>query len=61
MSFYITENEFDIKNNRHYEGLFCLGNGYIHTRASVEEGFENDDQSNEYMRCLLYTSDAADD
>ena len=56
MSFYITENEFDIKNNRHYEGLFCLGNGYIHTRASVEEGFENDDQSNEYMRLPTNTT-----
>ena len=56
MKFYITENRFDIKNNRHYEGLLCLGNGYIHTRASVEEGFEEDDQSYEYMRLPTNTT-----
>lgn len=56
MCFFISENNFEIKNNRHYEGLFCLGNGYIHTRASVEEGFEEDNQAYEYMRLPTNTT-----
>jgi len=46
------EEEFDIKKNRHYESVLALGTGYITTRASFEEGFENDDQSKEFNRFM---------
>lgn len=46
----VTEHQFDIAKNRHYESLFTLGTGYMSTRGSIEEGFENDDQAMEYNR-----------
>ena len=52
----IVEKEFDIKKNRHYESVFSLGTGFMTTRASIEEGFENDDQSFEYVRYMDNTT-----
>ncbi len=52
----IVENQFDIAKNRHYESVFSLGTGFMTTRASIEEGFENDDQSVEYERRMDNTT-----
>lgn len=41
---------FDIAKNLHYESIFALGTGYMTTRASIDEGFEDDDQAIEYDR-----------
>jgi len=51
-----TEEKFDIANNRHYESIFALGSGYMTTRASIEEGFESDDQSMEFERVMDNTT-----
>lgn len=52
----IVEKHFDIKKNRHYESVFSLGSGYMTTRASIDEGFDNDDQSFEYARFMDNTT-----
>ena len=52
----IVEKEFDIKKNRHYESVFSLGTGFMTSRASIEEGFNNDDQSFEYVRYMDNTT-----
>ena len=52
----VIENKFDIANNRHYESLFALGSGYLTARASIEEGFEDDDQSTEFERFMGNTT-----
>jgi len=52
----IVEKHFDIKKNRHYESVFSLGSGYMTTRASIDEGFDNDDQSFEYNRFMDNTT-----
>jgi kojibiose phosphorylase len=52
----IVENQFDIAKNRHYESVFSLGTGFMTTRASIEEGFENDDQSVEFERRMDNTT-----
>jgi kojibiose phosphorylase len=44
------EERFDVAAQRHWESIFALGTGYVTTRASIEEGFEDDDQSIEYDR-----------
>ncbi len=49
----VVENKFEIAKNRHYESIFALGSGYMTTRASVEEGFEDDDQSLEFDRYMV--------
>ncbi|MFC1601272.1 glycosyl hydrolase family 65 protein [Candidatus Sumerlaeota bacterium] len=46
----VIEKEFKIETNRHYESLFALGTGFLTTRASIEEGFEDDDQGMEFNR-----------
>ena len=52
----IVEKEFNIKKNRHYESIFSLGTGFMTTRASIEEGFDDDDQSYEYVRYMDNTT-----
>ncbi|MBI9048663.1 MAG: glycoside hydrolase family 65 protein [Anaerolineaceae bacterium] len=52
----IIEDVFDITKNRHYESVFSLGTGYMTTRASIEEGFQSDDQSIEYDRRMDNTT-----
>ena len=46
----VVDEDFDIKTNLHWESIFALGTGYMTTRASIDEGFEDDDQSVEYDR-----------
>lgn len=41
----ITELAFEPRRQHHYETLFTIGNGYLGTRGSFEEGFENDTPS----------------
>ena len=52
----IVENYFEIVKNRHYESVFSLGTGFMTTRASIEEGFQDDDQSVEYERRMDNTT-----
>lgn len=52
----IIENSFDVTKNRHYESVFSLGTGFMTTRASIDEGFHDDDQSVEYERRMDNTT-----
>lgn len=47
---FIEEKEFDIKKNKHYEGAFTQGTGYLSIRGSFEEGLTCEVQDEEYMR-----------
>lgn len=46
----ITEEGYDSDANKHFEGLFTQGNGYMHVRGSFEEGLEGTIQDEEYLR-----------
>ncbi len=46
----IEENRFSLDTNKHFEGLFTQGNGYMHVRGSFEEGLRGAAQDEEYMR-----------
>jgi trehalose/maltose hydrolase-like predicted phosphorylase len=46
----VVEGTFDVQRNLHWESVMALGTGYVTTRASIDEGFEDDDQSLEYDR-----------
>ena len=46
----ITEEKFSIDTNKHFEGLFTQGNGYMHVRGTFEEGLPGTAQDEEYMR-----------
>jgi kojibiose phosphorylase len=46
----IAEEKFSIDTNKHFEGLFTQGNGYMHIRGSFEEGLESTVQDEEYLR-----------
>lgn len=46
----LIENEFSLESNKHFEGLFTQGNGYMHVRGSFEEGINGALQDEEYMR-----------
>ena len=48
----IGESSFDVRNNRHYEGLLALGSGPLQQRASLEEGLSGDPQDVEYLRIM---------
>jgi len=48
----LVDDRFDIAKNRHFESVFALGSGYMTTRASIEDGFEDDDQSMEFDRFM---------
>ena len=46
----VLEGAFDVQQNLHWESVMALGTGYVTTRASIDEGFQDDDQSLEYDR-----------
>ncbi len=46
----VVEEQFDITKNKHYESIFALGTGFVTTRGSIDEGFEDDNQALEYDR-----------
>jgi trehalose/maltose hydrolase-like predicted phosphorylase len=46
----VVEGAFNVEENLHWESVMALGTGYVTTRASVDEGFADDDQSVEYTR-----------
>jgi kojibiose phosphorylase len=46
----LSEEQFDPGKNRHYEGAFTTGNGYLSVRGSLEEGLGDDPQDEEYLR-----------
>ena len=48
----LLETEFDIRNNRHYEGLMAIGSGPLQQRASLEEGLTHDPQDVDYLRVM---------
>lgn len=49
-TWYIVEEEFSVDKNRHFEGVFTTGNGYMSVRGSLEEGLSNDPQDEDYLR-----------
>ncbi len=48
----LVERDFDVRNNRHYEGLFAIGSGPLQQRASLEEGLRDDPQDLEFLRLM---------
>lgn len=46
----VMEESFEVSKIRHYESVMALGTGYMTTRSSFEEGFEDDGQNLEYDR-----------
>ncbi len=46
----IIEENYSADTNKHFEGLFTQGNGYMHARGSFEEGLESAAQDEEYLR-----------
>jgi trehalose/maltose hydrolase-like predicted phosphorylase len=46
----IIEAAFDVRNNRHFEGLLAIGSGPLQQRACLEEGLSDDPQDREYLR-----------
>lgn len=46
----ITEEKYSEDTNKHFEGLFTQGNGYMHVRGSFEEGIQGEAQDEEYLR-----------
>ena len=46
----VVEDIFEVEKVRHYESVMALGTGYMTTRSSFEEGFEDDGQNLEYDR-----------
>lgn len=46
----LQENGYHAGLHKHYEGLFTQGNGYMHVRASFEEGCSDAPQDEEYLR-----------
>ncbi|GMQ57572.1 glycoside hydrolase family 65 protein [Vallitalea sediminicola] len=49
-NFKIFRNDFDAKYNKHFEGAFCQGNGYLFLRATFEEGIDGEEQGEIYTR-----------
>ena len=45
-----TEKDYNPAYSKHYEGAFAQGNGYVHLRASFEEGLAAAPQDEEYIR-----------
>ena len=48
----LVESPFDIRLNRHYEGLLAIGSGPLQQRAALEEGFADDPQDVEFLRIM---------
>ena len=46
----IIEEKYSADTNKHFEGLFTQGNGYMHVRGSFEEGLKGSMQDEEYLR-----------
>lgn len=46
----LTQETFDIRTAQAFEGLFTLGSGYLHTRASMEEHFDDCPQDSRELR-----------
>lgn len=46
----IKEEKYCAETNKHFEGLFTQGNGYMNVRGSFEEGLQGTVQDEEYMR-----------
>ena len=46
----VVEEQFDVSKVRHYESVMALGTGYMTTRSSFEEGFQDDTQNIDYDR-----------
>ncbi len=49
-SWILTQDKFDIRTAQAFEGLFTLGSGYLHTRASMEEHFADCPQNSTQLR-----------
>ncbi len=49
-SWTLTQQGFSRETARAYEGLFTLGNGYLHTRGSLEEHLADAPQDSTYLR-----------
>ncbi|MSS85421.1 glycoside hydrolase family 65 protein [Actinomycetaceae bacterium WB03_NA08] len=47
---HVTQTHWDLGTNRAWEGLLTQGNGYLHLRASFEEGLLDHPQNVEYER-----------
>ena len=48
--FCISQTDFSEKTCKHFEGAMTQGSGYLHIRASFEEGLKSAPQDEEYMR-----------
>ncbi len=48
----LVESPFDVRLNRHYEGLLAIGSGPLQQRAALEEGFADDPQDVEFLRIM---------
>lgn len=48
----VTEPAFDVRHNRHYEGLLAIGSGVLQQRAALEEGLADCPQDREYLRII---------
>jgi kojibiose phosphorylase len=46
----VVEEQFEMDKVRHFESVMALGTGYMTTRSSFDEGFEDDEQNLEYDR-----------
>lgn len=46
----IREDQFNVNNNKYYEGIFTQGNGFISVRGSFEEGINGAPQDEDYVR-----------
>ena len=46
----LTQDKFDINTAQAFEGLFTLGSGYLHTRATMEEHFVDCPQDSRELR-----------
>jgi trehalose/maltose hydrolase-like predicted phosphorylase len=46
----LTQEGFDIRTAQSFEGLFTVGSGYLHTRASLEEHFADCPQDSRELR-----------
>jgi len=46
----VTEDTFDVTRVRHNESVMALGTGFLTTRSSFDEGFEDDEQNISYDR-----------
>lgn len=46
----LVRTDFSLEKNKHYEGAYCQGNGYLSVRASMEEGLAGEEQGELYER-----------